>query len=589
MKLLALCFVLLPWTVIANDSGRLGKDVPQNTTTFREFELTLVAPPSNPVAISLDEAGLTELIPEAERRATVLQDLLLTSNLSNALDSIRNACGPGWYAQNFVPVCPESWTAEDLHLWRVLTLTPDNAPMECTSIAGLLEIADTLGSFGLVDDASELLSAILGIGQYDTILNTAEIVGALSKDVLATHSAVNTDATLPITLQDWLMSLAELPIRFGPQDSHPGVLANSDTTTDLLSESFGIMYEGTDNRLYYEGLNLCSGKNTFELLNEGSNTTVEFDYDAMNVSGLLPTPAVDLILKLTEHPSFVSAYTSSNTEDAPDLPPGGPGGVWQLPPWLLEYVVTDAGFSSYGSRADYLLYEFFSIDETAFAIGWNDDNHFPTVINQPGWMRAWTLFGINNTVDAQYLWEPVSELVQQRLHEPTSGNCGLLSTAEGSGHARIQLPEVPVGLTLQQFKDGIRPPLETNEDKLIAEIPGPSNLGEADFYLAGSPGNMFLFFIHPNDLAPAIYEYTFPGFFSDPSLQNKISSTESLGSGDTIHEKIALTLQPQTVYVQDEYGDVFQIEIAPAETDRVTLQVSGDCGIIFRNGFELVY
>ena len=302
-----------------------------------EFELTLVAPPVNPVVLSLDRVGLAELINEADRRAMVLMNLTRNAAVTSALVSIRSACGPGWWDQDFVPSCPVSWTTEDMHMWQVLTLTPLNAPFECTSYKGLIEIAETLAGLGLVDDASELLSTMLNITPATQILSTANLVIALKKDLLATHPAVNSDATLPISLQDALTDLSELPARFGPQAGHAGVLDDSDTTSALLSDAFEVTLESTDNRLFYEGFDLCYSKNTIALAQGGSVT--DFDFETLDVEGLVPNPSVDLSLKITESHNFIEAFTDSNSRNAPELPPNGPGEVWQLSPWLLEYTL----------------------------------------------------------------------------------------------------------------------------------------------------------------------------------------------------------------------------------------------------------
>ena len=72
----------------------------------------------------------------------------------------------------------------------------------------------------------------------------------------------------------------------------------------------------------------------------------------------------------------------------------------------------------------------------------------------------------------------------------------------------------------------------------------------------------------PSDPRPlASYGYTKPGFFADPALTTKLSTTAAGTSGDSVHEKLALPLnKTTTVYMTDD----------AAELERLSFVVGSD-------------
>lgn len=567
--------------VRATDASELETVVTRTVTSTvapdwsapKSYELRLAAPRDRSVSLVLDKQGMGEVIPESVRRSIIILNLDPSVLMTNTMETIKNACGAGWQSLGFNPRCPSSWGTQELNLWRLLTMTPANVNVAGTSIEGTAEIADILSSLGLIDDFNTILADTLGIDKRVEIVDTANAVAALRDDLIKTHPNANANGTLPVTIQDGFSDMRELATRFGPSGSHPGFLdPSAPTFSQVLTPSFRMAVRGTSNLTWHDGIDLSQGKDYIAILPTPSSDVITFDFtNTLSVTGLAANPTVDLTFIMREAPTFLRSAVRENDEEPPAHP--GQGQMWSASKWLIEYVFVDASFRKYRGRAPYAkAYTtlFGLVTQAVITVGANDDNKLPNLSNPlPGWARFYTLFGLGSPPKAQYLWEMIAEIAQIRLRDG--------GVAEGQGHVRFELQNLPVGLTAQQIIAQMRPALEAQKSALAQRLLGDyrTNNGAVDLYLHGTAGNLYLFFAHSSDPLPRATTYATPGFYSDAALTQKVSSTEAMTSGDAVHEKLKLSGAPaRTVYVKDDSGGVYRLEIDAASSDRVTLRAS---------------
>lgn len=551
---------------------------------LRSYELRLAAPRDRNVALVLNKAGLGEVIPESVRRSIKILDLDPTTLMTSTMETIKNACGSGWQVATFTPHCPSAWGQAEVNLWRLLTMTSGNVNVDGTSIAGTRDIASTLATFGLIDDFSTILAETLGLAKTAEIVDTATAVAALKDDLIKTHPNASPDGTLPVTIQDGYTDMRELATKFGPAARpsgapHPGFLdPASPTVSVVMTDQFLMSVNGVSNLTWYDGVDLSQGKDYLARLPSPTSDVITFDFaNTMTVSGLAANPTVSLTFVMREDPRFLASAVLENDQDAPPHP--GNGQAWTTDKWLIEYVLVDASYRKYRTRAAYEhLYEapLVGTDEALIAVGKNSNVNdifgsprIPHIPNpRAGWARFWTLFGLGSPPKAQYLWDMIAEISQIRLRDG-----GVL---EGQGSTKFKLAGLPVGLTGAQIVAQMRPAMEAQKSVLAQRLLGDyrTNNGAVDFYLAGTAGNLYLYFSHASDPLPRPVTYATPGFFSDSALTQKVSTTAAGTSGDSVHEKLALGATARTVYAKDDAGDVYKLELDAAQSDRVTLRVS---------------
>lgn len=567
---------------VANTSGEDWSDPVTLTLNW--------SPADYPVStLILDKSGLSELIPEGIAGQLVMLELDVRPLMVDALDIIRNACGTGWWADGFSPNCPPGWAAPEVNLWRLVTMTPANANVEGTSIQGMKELADVLATFGLIDDFDVILAAALGIDIHDTFVSSEGVVDALVEGVVGTHPNALEGGFIPVTMLDAMKDMATLAPRFDAVAFHPGFLdsVTGSTYSEVLTDAFEMKMVATSNLHWHDGVALSkSDKAYLALLADDTGPTyedvVEFDFlspDTFEVSGVAEDPVVDMVFKIIEYDEWVPVGTSRWPL------PRGNGLAWDLDPWLLEPVFADAAFRDYedhragcdycsGASEGALLYEaFLGIDETEIVIGrqgYGDPEHFEVLDpNPPGWMRIWTLFGLGSPPADQYVWDMILEVAERRLLDG--------GVVQGEGDVRFELTGIDVGLTGDQIKEAVRPILEEQKSKLSDLLLGDykESASALDFYLVrGVDGALYLFFVDPDDPVPAgTAGHPFKGFYEDADLKKKVSTTESMGSGDTEHEKIKLGDVGQTVYCKDAQEQLHRIQIAPVGATSVDVTV----------------
>jgi hypothetical protein len=271
---------------------------------------------------------------------------------------------------------------------------------------------------------------------------------------------------------------------------------------------------------------------------------------------------MDLRFVMRESPTAPRAGTTQNAgPDAAD--PGffrGNGGGFALPPYLFENIAAEIGYRQlHRAFAEQSFqrenrYDAGSIKDAA-VIGWNR-----------GWVTIRTAGGLGAPPPPLYAWDLLMEVAQARLHD---------GVPEGMGDMAFALEKLPIGLSADQLIAKLRPKLAEQETKLSELLVGNSGLASsaADvFYLRNEQGQAALLYRGPKD-GGETRTYPKPGFFADPGLTQKVSSTAAaFGLAETAHEKAAATLGA-TYYVADETGAAFELKISEQTADGIGVEV----------------
>jgi len=570
-----------------------------NKTWSDPLSLTLHwnAPQWPSVTLTMDKAGVQALFSPAKAAQIVLMKLDVTSLIASTFNKIRNACGKGWHKpNNLAKSCPKDWGQPEINLWRLVTMTPANVNLAGTSIEGMKEMGKTLSNWGLMDDFDDVLAAALGISKYGLIVGDKAIAEAMVADVIATHPNALPDGRLPVTLQDGLSDLKSLGPRFDAAGKHPGFLDKTKPPfAKVLTDTFEMTMTATSNLAWHDGVRLGSGvaasKSYIALVVDKTGPTfddvLEFEFldpKKFQISGLASNPTTHITMKVTEHPGWANIGNSR-------FPlPKGNGAAWKLQPWMLEYTLADAAWRFYknhragcdyckGSKYGALLYEVpvIGLDEAEIVVGrqgyrkssgGSPENFASLSPNPAGWMRIWTLFGLGSPPKPQYVWDMILEVSQRRLLDG--------GVTQGTGNARFSVKNVPVGITASSMKVALIPSLQAQKAKLSYLLMGKTTqAAPLDFWLMkGNDGELRLAFVAPSDPLPtANNQHKKRGFYAEAALADKISTTKDGGSGDGVHEKLAVGDGPKTVYCMDSGGDIYRIAIGAVVGDTVQLTV----------------
>jgi hypothetical protein len=530
--------------------------------------------PTPTVSMVLDRAGVNEVIDPAIQRDTELLRLNPTSLLGASLEAIKNSCGTGWRLDRADPGFDCSITAlgrtyrgvdgrwqssPEFALVRLLTMTPANVDVTGTSIAQLRGIADALGLGG---GFSQILADTLRIPRTQEIVSSASVVTALRQRWLTSHPAIPSDATLPVTLYDAMNDLTPLSTRFGPTTGHPGLLDPAVPTRSVVfTPSFRMTIVADSNLRWLDGLQLARGKDYMATIVDRRgptyNDVLEFDFtnpSRFDVTGLTPSPTVDMRFFVRENGSFLRACTGDGCQShAPAAPRAGL--VWAAPRWEIEPIVTYAALTEYGSLRNALSY---LLGAARVRVGQDGQ--------PPGWAVFSTLLSIGSPPPPQYVWELVDEVGQRALHRVVASG-SVTTIAEGQANVAFTLTGVPVGITADQIRSAIRPVLQSQASRLSSRLLGDyarNNAALDLFYRRGADNIPYLFFAARGDPRPtADYRYTTPGFYRTPALgpADRVSATDVAGSGDTAHEKLRVTPGETVVYAQDEAGAVYRLRV----------------------------
>ncbi|MFY0541066.1 hypothetical protein [Nannocystis pusilla] len=591
----------------ATESGTTGGEVPTSTTGTdteqptttgvdgfgpeQEFVLRLNDDPVPALKLSLDKAEAAELFGDTAKEIKLL-DIESGTLLKNTLDTIKGACGTGWKADSEDPKhdCSgtdfkgpdNTWkTSAEYSLIRILTMTPANAKVEGTSIAGMQGLADGLGIGG---GFSQMLSETLGIQRTEEFITTPELVLALQRNLLATHPHIGGDGkSLPLYLDDALQDLTTLATKLGPMGGHPGIVDPSfPITSECLTPEFAMNIEAESNLRLLDGIDLSKGKDYMSTVVDVTGPTfgepLEFDFNdpvKFSIVGVADAPRVDLRFAISEYDDFVNSCAGDDAckqnlpENVDLVKATWPGSAWAIDPWLLESVIVAGGREKYKNRVFDKCYEvLFSCNLGA---------HVYVGPNPPGWALFDIFLNLGNPPKDQYVWELINEVAQIALHTPPGGDI-----AEGAADVAFTLRDIDIGVTGPQIAESVRPYLQEQAPKIADLLLGDywKNNGPVDFYYRrGGDGLPYLFYVAAEDLPPnAEYKHPNPGFFTCPEVQPscKASATSLAGAGDDIREKLRLEPGETVLYVQDDAGTLYRTRFIVPEGDakEITVRVA---------------
>lgn len=546
-----------------------------------ETELTLRisddAPPDLVLQMGRDEVA--ELFGDVAEDIDLLE-LDSTPLLTNTLDAIKFACGDDWQLNQEDPNhdCSQTalgqtfgdgdWeTSAEFSMVRILTMTPANSVVDGTSLETVAGLSDFLSWF--TGGFSGLMAESLEIAENDEFLDTPSVVTSLRQNLIATHPEVSDDGKITITLADALTDMATLNDRLGPVGEHPGVLVpDFPTHGEVFGPDFQMNVVAASNLRVLDGVDLSAGKDFISVIVDVTGPSfedeAEFDFNdpqKFSLTGLTPNPTLDLRFAIYEHSSFVPACTSAVSEACVNNKPGFPVGnnlVWTLDPWDFEYIVAYAGTIKYATL-EAVVTKWLPLPTDVIVVG-----------DPPGWAEFNVPLGfLFNEPPAQFVWEMINEVAQYDLHHLEAG--GPATFAEGTANVEFTLYDIPVGITGEEAAAAVRPYLQAQASEIAGYLLGnyKENSGPVDFYYRrADDGVPYLFWVAPGDLADGLpYGWAKPGFYGDPGLSEKLSSTD-VGVGDGSHEKLRVEPGESIVYAQDDEGGVYRIRIvAPAEGD----------------------
>ncbi|MBZ5713358.1 acetyltransferase [Nannocystis pusilla] len=446
---------------------------------------------------------------------------------------------------------------------RLLNMTADNVDLEGTKLEELISLSAAVGV-----PPARALAALMQIGVTDDAIPPKVVSETFLDELLGSHPAAQTrkgaiDAehpdglypiaarSLPITLGDIVYSFESLPERFGPASLdpddpnalvHPGfVLAASGITEDAFT-----MYVRVNlNALPYKGVDLTT--NYIASVNSTASQIHEvFDFsdpEWIRVEGLSKELTIsEMTVRVLEDDAFIPGG------DAREPLPTGNSPAWDLPPWLFERLIAEMArrrtVESIGPHCD------------EYKLG-TDVVAFEACVDDTGWTTMTTFTDVGNPPPPAYLWDLLSEVAQVRLHDG-----GL---AEGDADVEFALRDIVIPLDEPAIVAQIKANLERNPEALIGitEQLNDNADGDADFYYFKPPPTAqgergdYLYFVTEADLRkdadglPARpYGYERPGFFADPDLTDKVSSTADI-DGDATHEKVRVA-PGDVLYVEDD-------------------------------------
>lgn len=539
-------------TVVAVDRAGNSTSLPLQVDRTRVIRLNAPQGGQASAKLSLDRAALASLLSEEDQKKIKAATVPLRPAIVASLQAIRE---PEKYGVNAA-----LWGQAEKNLSRLLGMSPDNADLKGTSIEELLGLAAAVGL-----PPARLLSDLLGIEVTDPFLPIDALADVMLANSVATHPNATLDAqgqpVLEISLHDVFQDLKTLGPRFGPAGDHPGFL-DGPTEAKVLESGFLMGLPVKTNLRQYDGVDAsATSKASLFLLEGDSVLELDFTSGQFSIVGLADEPSVDLRVRVREAQGFFPAGKSKEVNPDPKAPGFflGDGPAWGLKPWFIERLVTDAAYRryapSYGSSGykKALSYDAGSIKEAA-KLSWDR-----------GWVSIATSGGIGAPPPPQYIWDMILEVAQVRLHD---------GVAEGAADVAFDLKKIPVGLTADELIAQLKPTLQAQAPELSKLLAGSAGLASSpvDFFYVPSPQGGYLFFRAPEDGGGA-YKYATPGFFEDAKLTKKVSSKgPAAGTADAAHEKVAAKAG-LAVYLADDGGEVFSLEVLAADPQGVSVRV----------------
>ena len=475
---------------------------------------------------------------------------------------------------------PDGLSQAARNMQGLLNMTPDNADLHGTSFESIIDLAPVIG---IAPQA--VLADMLDINVEDTFLTTDAVSRTILDNVIRTHpnaqlrrGPITGDnpeglypvpyGTLPVTLADAASDFATLSRRFGPvfRDGvyHPGFIVG-DVRAQVLDRDFSMTVRANANALPYKGVDLTNASSA-SVNSTASQIENLFDFEDPNwltIRGLVDgVPIIDaMTFQIVEADGFIAGGRSPFPLARGDSP------VWQLPPWTVERILADAARNALRDLNSVVRY--FLPDGESSAV---------ELVVEDGWATLETAGGLGSPPPPQYIWDVLLEVAQVRLHDG--------GIPEGEADVQFTLAGVPVGVDAASIEQTIRENIQADPNSLLDVAVGllDNTVGAADFYYyrasPEAPEDLqgdWLFFIAPQDIAlddgglpVRPYAYPNPGFFADPGLTTRVSSTVAL-DGDTTRQKVQVHVG-DTLYVQDDDGSVFRVDVIGKRT-RNSLQL----------------
>ena len=530
-----------------------------------------------PLRISLEQL---QQMPEQTLRETWLLDLDARPLITNALNILLNT--------PFEELA--AFEQAEYNMWKLLNLSPDTTQLDGTRLEPLIEVGE------FVDIPSSLILAdLLEVGKSDRVIGVDLLTEGVVENVMGTHPNAQqrlgsggelypvTPGAIPVSLYDVVNGFADLPEVFGPIEAgaaypdspaHPGFIAD---TTGLVATTpeFAMTVKANLNALPYTGVdatNVSEGR--VNSLSSQIDQAFDFsDPDWMEIEGLVEQLSIpELSMVIRESDQFWPGGDS--------MEPLGQGNspVWdEVPPYEFEALLMSI------ARKRAALVEPHC---TAYSPPQNAEDPF-VAVNACFSEEAWVTIDIE-TIELpevevpppSYFWDILVEVAQVRLHDG-----GL---AEGEGDVRLNLRDIPVGITADMLVEQIKANITADPASLtrFAELVNNNAEGDPDFFYyqasnpAGGPSERdYLYFVTEDDIrldesgAPVrAYAYQHPGFFADPELSQKLSSLEPL-DGDTSHEKLEIAAGDE-LYFEDDVQRRYRIRVGEKpSTHRITLEL----------------
>ncbi|WP_437854954.1 acetyltransferase [Sorangium sp. So ce363] len=467
------------------------------------------------------------------------------------------------------------------NLVGLLNMTPENADLRGTSLEGLLGVGNAVGL-----PTSKILSDLTGAAGNERLIPVQITSQAVLENLVSTHPNTQhrrgppndehpdgvypvAPHSIPVTLYDVVTDFAGLAAQFGPTPldpddpggaEHPGFIKAASGVKAALDD-FTMTVRVDVNALPYKGVDATMADVASVNSTPGQIDTL-FDFsqeDWLVLDNLARNLSIgELTLAIPENAMLLPGGTSREPA------PRGNSPVWEQPLWEFEHILARAGELRAAQIEDHC---------SSYAPAGTSTSDFEAVkvcIDESGW----TEISVDESVVLEdpppapsYFWDILLDVAQARLHDG-----GL---AEGEADLEVTLRDVPVGVKTEDLVASIKENLASDPAVLkdMALELNNNAAGDADFYLyqpsteSGVAGQRdYLYFVAPDDIrkdADGVrvrdYAYESPGFFSDPALEKKVSTTEEI-DGDALHEKVEVKAG-DTLYFADDEGHRYEIRI----------------------------